>query len=108
MLLFWFVGNGFQQALCNVGWLATQESAVLVPDPVFAPWSVLLDRGEPGDSCQDTPHEAASACFLKQASEGLYVSHRENSLHLCTGFVGESEDDAGGTVPRTITSPPAG
>ena len=53
------VGNGFQLALCYVGWLATQESAVLGPDPiVFAPWSVLLDRDEPCDSCQDTPHEA--------------------------------------------------
>ena len=47
MLLFWFIGNGFQLALCNVGWLATWESVVLVPGPiVFAPWSVLLDRGE--------------------------------------------------------------
>ena len=26
---------------------------------VFAPWSVLLDRGEPCDSCQDTSDEAA-------------------------------------------------
>ena len=34
----------------------------LTPDTiVFAPWSVLLDRGEPCDSSQDTPHEAASA-----------------------------------------------
>ena len=46
MLLFQFVGNGFQLALCNVGWRATRESVALVPDPiVFAPWSVLLDRG---------------------------------------------------------------
>ena len=49
----------FQLALCSVGWLATQESVVLVPDhTVFALWPVLLDRGEPCDSCQDTPHEA--------------------------------------------------
>ena len=34
MLLFRFVGNGFQLALCNVGWLANQESVVLVPDPI--------------------------------------------------------------------------
>ena len=57
-LLFRFVGNG-QLALRSVGCLVTQESVVLVPDPiVFAPWSVLLDRGEPCDSWQDTPHEA--------------------------------------------------
>ena len=60
MLLFRFVGNGFQLALCNVGWLATRESVVLVPDPiVFAPWSVLLDGGEPCDSGQDTSDDAA-------------------------------------------------
>ena len=63
MLLFRFVGNGFQLALCSVRWLATRESVVLVPDPiVFAPWSVLLDRGEPCDSCQDTPHVVV-LCF---------------------------------------------
>ena len=43
MLLFQFVGNGFQLAHCNVGKLATQKFVVLVPDPiVFALWSVLL------------------------------------------------------------------
>ena len=41
MLLFRFVESRFQLALCNVGWLATQESVVLVPHPiVFAPSSV--------------------------------------------------------------------
>ena len=49
-LLLFFVGNGFQLALCNVSLLATWESVVLVPDP-FAPWSVLLDRSEPCNSC---------------------------------------------------------
>ena len=34
MLLFRFVGNGFQLALCNVSCLETWESAVLVPDPI--------------------------------------------------------------------------
>ena len=54
MLLFVYVGNGTQLALCNVGWL-TCEFVVLVPDPLgIAPWSVLLDRGELRDSCQDT------------------------------------------------------
>ena len=49
---------GFQLAPCSVGWVATQKSIVLVPDPiVFAPWSVLVDRGEPCDSRHDTPHE---------------------------------------------------
>ena len=65
-LLFGFVGNGFQVALCNVSWLTTQKFVVLVPDLiVFAPWSVLLDLGEPCDSCkQDTQPSAASACLL--------------------------------------------
>ena len=55
MLLFRFVGNGSQLALCIVGWLATREFVVLVSDPIiFAPWPVLLCRGEPCDSCQDT------------------------------------------------------
>ena len=61
MLLFRFVGNSFQLALCNVSWLATCEFVVLVPDPlVFAPWSVLFGRGEPRDSCQDTAHVVVS------------------------------------------------
>ena len=48
MLLFGFLGNGFRLALCNLSWLATRESVVLVPDPIgFAPWQVLFDRGEP-------------------------------------------------------------
>ena len=43
-----FVENGFQLALCNRGWLTTQKFVIPVPDPiVFAPWSVLFDRGEP-------------------------------------------------------------
>ena len=33
--------------MSNVGWLATQQFVILVPDPIlFAPWPVLLDRGE--------------------------------------------------------------
>ena len=51
-LLFRFLGYGFRLAMSNVGWLATQQFVILVPDPiVFAPWRVLLDRGEPCDSC---------------------------------------------------------
>ena len=43
-VLFGFVGNGFQLALCNVGWLTARKFVILVPDPiVFAPRSVLLD-----------------------------------------------------------------
>ena len=46
-LLFMFLGYGFSLAMCNVGWLDTQQFVILVPDPIiFAPWSVLLDRGE--------------------------------------------------------------
>ena len=44
MLLFWFVGNGFQLPLCNVSWLMTRKFVVLVQDAiVFVLWSVLLD-----------------------------------------------------------------
>ena len=47
-------------ALCSECWLTTREFVALVSDPIgFAPWSVLLDRGELCDSCQDTSHEAA-------------------------------------------------
>ena len=47
-LLFMFLGYGFSLAMCNVGWLDTQQFVILVPDPIiFAPWSVLLNRGEP-------------------------------------------------------------
>ena len=38
MLLFMYVGNGTQLALCNVGWLTTRAFVFLVPGPiVFAP-----------------------------------------------------------------------
>ena len=91
VLLFRFVGNPFQLALCSVGWLTTREFVILVPDPViFAPWSVLLDRGEPCDSSQDTPHEAASACLPSQPAVFVraMACHRRNSLHLCAESVG--------------------
>ena len=40
-----------------MGWLTTQEFVILVPDPiVFAPWSVLLDRGEPCVTAVKTRH----------------------------------------------------
>ena len=56
-LLFRFLGFGLRLAMSNVGWHATQKFVILVPDPIaFAPWLVLLDPGEPCDSCQqDTP-----------------------------------------------------
>ena len=55
-LLLW---RSSPQSMREDFWLATQKYVVLVPDPiVFAPWSLLLDRGEPCDSCHDTPHEA--------------------------------------------------
>ena len=62
-LLFRFLGYGFQLAMSNVGWLVTQKFVILVPDPIgFAPWSVLIGRGEPCDSCsQDTPPPAERA-----------------------------------------------
>ena len=51
-LLFRFLGYGFRLAMSNVGWLVTQKFVILVPDPVgFAPWPVLVDPGEPCDSC---------------------------------------------------------
>ena len=69
-LLFWFVGEGFELALCNVGWLATRESVVLAPKPiVFAPWSVVLDRGEPCDSCQ---RHIRRRCFLRIGKRDVY------------------------------------
>ena len=76
MLLFRFVGDGFQLALCNVGWLATRKFVVLVPDPiVFAPWSVLLDLGQLCDSCQDTSDEVdpriGKSDFYQQPIAGL-------------------------------------
>ena len=112
MLLFQFVGNGFQLAPCNVGWLATRKFVVLVPDPiVFAPWSVLLDRGEPCDSCQDTPHEAGSACLPSRADKGRPCLSEEQPVTGETHTIcaqSESQDDTGGIVPRTITSPPSG
>ena len=59
-LLFRYVGNDTRLALCNVDWLTMREFVILMPDPiVFAPWLVLLDVGEPCDSCPDTSHEAA-------------------------------------------------
>ena len=49
------------------GWLVTQKFVILVPDPIgFAPWTVLLDPGEPCDICQqDTPPLAERARRLQ-------------------------------------------
>ena len=100
MLLFQIVGNGFQLALCDVGWLATWESVVLVPDPiVFASWLVLPDRGEPCDCCQDTSDDAA---FLRIGKRDVYQqpiagSGLLSSSWCCVPF-----------VPCPVTSPPAG
>ena len=42
MLLFMYVGNVTQLALCNVGWLTTWEIVILAPDPtVFAEASLV-------------------------------------------------------------------
>ena len=77
MLLFGW--KPFQLALCNVGWFATQESVVHVPDPiVFAPWSVLLDRGELCDSCEDTSHSRMLSARLMQVV-GPWKSGKEES-----------------------------
>ena len=82
-----FVGNGFQLALCNVGWLATRESVVLAPDPIVsAPWSVLFGPGGPCVTAVKTRHTKPQACFLSQASEEWPVTG--NALHLCTESVG--------------------
>ena len=62
-LLFRFLGYGFRLEMSNVGWLATQQFVILVPDPIlFSPWPVLLDRGEPCDSLL-TRH--SSTCGLR-------------------------------------------
>ena len=85
MLLFPFVGNGFQLALCNVSWLLTWGSVVLVPDSiVFAQWSLLLDRGEPCDGCQDTPREAVSACFLSRRHRRHCPTYHHQSTGILT------------------------
>ena len=61
MLLFQFLGNGFQLALCNVGWLTTQEFVILVPDPiVFAVVGAARLHGKPCNSCQSRPPRAGS------------------------------------------------
>ena len=75
-----------QLALCIVGWLATRESVVLVPDPiVFAQSSVLLDRGEPCDS-QDTPDDAA---LLRIGKSDVYQQQMASckSLAVCCPLV---------------------
>ena len=59
-LLFRYVGIGARLALCSVGWLTTRKvlRSGARSDRLGA-WLVLLDRGEPCGSCQDTTHEAA-------------------------------------------------
>ena len=118
MLLFRFVGKGFQLALCNVSWLATQESVVLVHDPiVFAPWSVFLDRGEPCDSCQGTSDEAvffrigeSDVCRQPIAGMGqwtpplvvvlcsLFLPHAPSQVHRNDDLGDEADGMKGDTV----------
>ena len=66
-----YVGNGFQLALCSVGWLTTREFVIPGPDPiVFPPWLVLLDLGERRVICQDPSHEAACRGQARVTSTG--------------------------------------
>ena len=84
-LLFRYVGIGTG---CNVDWLATQESVVLVPDPiVFAPWSVLLDRGEPCD--RQLSRHIRRRCFLRFGKSDVYQQPIAAPLFfdLCHGKV---------------------
>ena len=100
MLHFRFVGNGFQLALCSVGWPATRESVVLVPDPtVSASWSVLLDRGEPCGSCQDTSDDAATDRRLEVVC---------SATHWGSGLLLSSWCCVPSFVPCPTTSPLAG
>ena len=86
MLHFRFVGNGFQLALC-VGWLATRESVVLVPDPtVSAPW------------CCSTEASLVTArhirrCFLRIGKSDVYqqpIAGLRSFAVLPTGAVDSS------------------
>ena len=91
MLLFRFLGIGVRLVLCNVSWLPTRESVVLVPDPIgFAPWPVLFDRDEPCDSCQDTPHVVASCCSCPmtchKSTGRATLAMRWNGDVACNGF----------------------
>ena len=116
VLLFRFVGKGFQLALCSVSWLTTRESVDLVPDPTTsAPWSVLLDRGEPCDSCRDTSPKAAFLRIGKsdvnqQPIAGLTLLAVCCSIGATVGVEGGLLLSSWRCVPFSpcpITSPPA-
>ena len=111
MLLFMYVGNGFQLAPCNVSWLATRESVVLVPDLiVFTSWSVRLDRGEPCDSCQDTPHVVVLCFFCPMAyhkSTGRAISSRQRSTGCSRSWSGRTARRAEPRNTRPTATPGA-
>ena len=91
---FQHVGNGARLALCSAGWLTTRKFVVVVPDPIgFAPWSVLLDRGELCDRCEDTSHEAA----LRGQARVTSTSNRSQaSVRLqCPARWGSSRSESG-------------
>ena len=75
-LLFGFLGYGFRLAMSNVDWHVTQKLVILVPDPIgFAPCLVLLDPGEPRDSCAGVDVDSSPRCG------GFLMSHLLSQVH---------------------------
>ena len=78
------MGNGFQLALCNRGWLTTQKFVILVPRShrLRAVVGAARPRRALCDSCQDTPRVVV-LCFLgptpDHKSTGRAISWRQRS-----------------------------
>ena len=102
-------GNGFQLALCNIGRLTTQKFVILVPDPIiFAPWSVLLEGGEPCVTAVKSPHVVV-LCFLgptpNHKSTRRAISSRQRSTECSRRWSGKTARRAEPRNTRPTTTP---
>ena len=92
VLLFRFLRNGFRLALCNVSWLATRESVVLVPEPIgFEPWPVVFGRGRKGDLGDEVDgmkrNRQRRLQWVPEAFERCKCAHDVHFCFLCATFL---------------------
>ena len=83
-LLFRFLGFSFRLAMSNVGWHVTKKFVILVPDPIaFAPWPVLLNKDDMGDSTTTATVLTATAtvtlCFVCVCASFCPISNHKST-----------------------------
>ena len=88
MLLFRFVGNGFQLALCNVSWLATESPSFPCPIPSSSRRGPCCSTEASVVTADKTRHTRPQArvSWVKRPRTGLTQGKLAPSVHgVCRG-----------------------